>query len=93
MRFFAPGFFLMARFKYGCDKINPIDVVADANCPVLFIHGEADKDVPATNSQELYRVKNDPRDDLWIVPGAGHTQSYKANPAEYVSRVAEFLGR
>jgi len=30
---------------------------------------------------------------LWIVPGAGHMESYQVAPAEYVEKITIFLNK
>ena len=42
--------------------------------PLLLIHGDRDAVVPSHHSQRLFDLAREPK-DLWIVPGAGHTQS------------------
>jgi pimeloyl-ACP methyl ester carboxylesterase len=86
----ASGTFIAAKLIYGYEKINPIDVVADINCPVLFIHGEADNRIPASDSEKLCLASTDPRSEVWIVPGAEHCQGYNTSPL-YVDNVASFL--
>lgn len=90
-RLVSPGVFLMARIIHGYSAVSPEDKVEDVACPIMFIHGGADEGIPPSNSQKLYDVRGDPRDSLWIVPNAGHTQSYKTHPIEYVRRVTEFI--
>lgn len=60
--------------------------------PMLFIHGEADNYVPTAMAQELYNAKSGPK-ELWLVPGAGHAQSYKTAPKEYTQHVRDFIAK
>lgn len=60
--------------------------------PMLFIHGEADNYVPTAMAQELYNAKSGPK-ELWIVPGAGHAQSYQTAPKEYTQHVKDFIAK
>ena len=95
----APQVFLdpilfMIKLMYGVDfrAIRPVASVADITPrPVLFIHGDADQTIPVEHARRLYRAADNPRDELWIVPGAGHTQAYNTEPAEYIDRVAAFF--
>ena len=95
----APGFFLtpilvMIKLMYGVDfrAIRPIAVVADiAPRPVFFIHGDADETIPVAHAGRLYQAADNPADELWTVPGAGHTQAYNTRPQEYLQRVTAFF--
>ena len=42
--------------------------------PVLILQGDADKVVPVSHGETLYRLAEEPK-QLWIVPGAGHIQA------------------
>jgi fermentation-respiration switch protein FrsA (DUF1100 family) len=90
-RFISPGTFLMAKLLYGFNAVSPEDKIGDISCPILFIHGENDEGIPLSNSQKLYDARGNPQDSLWIVPNADHTQSYKADPVEYVRKVTDYI--
>jgi fermentation-respiration switch protein FrsA (DUF1100 family) len=47
-------------------RVNPV--------PVLILQGDADKVVPVSHGETLYRLAEEPK-QLWIVPGAGHIQA------------------
>jgi alpha-beta hydrolase superfamily lysophospholipase len=49
----------------------PIALVPKVQAPVAFLHGAADRFVPASAAAELYDVANEPR-SLQIVPAMGH---------------------
>lgn len=67
------------------DKFDAKDKVAGVNKPLLFVHGALDTTISANNSWQLFERSHPPR-EIWIVKGAGHTQSFSH---EYVQR--EFL--
>jgi len=46
--------------------------------PLLLIHGDRDLVVPYRNSQRLFELAGQPK-QLWIVPGAGHTQALSSD--------------
>ncbi len=46
-----------------------------APVPVLVIHGDADRVVPSAHGERLYALAGEPK-ALWIVPGAGHIESF-----------------
>jgi len=91
VRSFTPGTFLMAKLIYGYNRVNPVDKVADVQCPILFIHGEIDESIPLTDAYELYQAGNNPSNAIWVVPNAGHCEGYKTDSVGYVEKVTTFL--
>jgi uncharacterized protein len=62
------------------DTYSPAaSVAALSPVPLLLIHGDSDSVVPFRHSEKLFELAGNPK-ALWIVPGAGHTESL-ANPA------------
>ncbi len=59
-----------------------------APVPVLVIHGDADGIVPSAHGERLYALAGEPK-SLWIVPGAGHIESF-ASP-DVRARLLVFL--
>ena len=70
------------------DAINAVAHIAPR--PILFIHGDADTVVPVSMSKALFEAAQDPK-ELWIVPGAGHLECHKQDPAAYEKRIALFF--
>lgn len=95
----APQFFLhpilfMIKIMYGVDfsAIKPIEHVAEiAPVPILFIHGDEDETIPVEHAYRLLEAAQNYPDQLWIVPGAGHTRAYITHPEEYINRVTIFF--
>lgn len=95
----APSIFLhpillMIKVMYGVDfaSIRPVDSVAKIKSqPILFIHGDADETIPVSHAYRLFNAAHNTMDQLWIVPGAGHTQAYKTQPEEYINKITEFF--
>ena len=57
------------------DTYSPAASVASISpLPLLLLHGDKDEVVPFEHSQMLFELARDPK-ELWIVPGAGHTES------------------
>lgn len=55
----------------------PVDQwIADVTEPVLVAHGTADVTVDVTNGERLYQLVPN-KDELWIEPGAGHSDLWK----------------
>jgi dipeptidyl aminopeptidase/acylaminoacyl peptidase len=71
---------------------NPADWAERVTCPVLLIHGKSDRRIPPEHS-EMILSRLGSEKELWLVDKAGHTKSFKRNPAEYTRRVLAFLNR
>ncbi len=72
-------------------SVRPIDAVARANAPILFIHGEGDRYVPTADATLLYEACRSPK-ALWIAGnGARHAESFRKNRKEYVETVHRFM--
>jgi fermentation-respiration switch protein FrsA (DUF1100 family) len=56
------------------DYSPELSIGAVSPIPLLLIHGDEDVVVPMHHSQRLFDQAREPK-ELWIVPGAGHTQS------------------
>jgi pimeloyl-ACP methyl ester carboxylesterase len=95
----APTFDLalrIARRRFGAniDAADPLPAVSAASpVPTLFIHGEADRIVPISNTLNIAAASLNPRDVLGRVPGAGHCDAYRRSPDAYVSRCVDFIDR
>ncbi len=78
---------IYARWVDGLDlaQVSPVRSIAHASTPILLIHGLEDFETPASNSKELEHAN--PRNALWLVPGALHTGASSATPEEFRSRV------
>lgn len=91
MQFFIPGMRLMTRLIYGYQMVNPIDVVGDIACPVLFIHEENDIYIYQGEMERLYAASTNPASEFWEVPGTLHSQAFREHPEEFINRVDGFL--
>src|SRR6266542_3479823 len=58
----------------------PVGLVTKVQAPVAFVHGAADRFVPASDADELYELAGDPR-RLQIVPAMGHAFGPESVPA------------
>lgn len=78
-------------YKFDLNKISPNDSIRNSPIPILFIHGCNDKIVPSWMAQELYDNKLGKKDNLYLVHGAGHMESYSTDKEKYKSVVKAFL--
>lgn len=58
--------------------------------PIMLIHGEADKRIPADNTRRLIAAAKGPVEG-WLVPGADHLDAMDS--PEYARRITAFLAR
>ena len=81
------GGMIYARARYGLDfaQVSPTSAIAQANAPILLIHGMQDQKTPFWHSQRLARAN--PRAVLWLVPNADHTAAASADPTGFRARV------
>lgn len=81
--------FLWARLRYGLDlrRASPAAAVRSTHVPILFIHGDGDRNIPLRHSRALHSL-NPGATRLWEVPGAGHVSALSAQPDVYARTVA-----
>lgn len=72
------------------DYSPAISIAALSPLPLLLIHGDQDGVIPAHHSQQLFERAEEPK-EIWIVPGAGHTQSLLSGAVR--KRLVEYLLR
>jgi pimeloyl-ACP methyl ester carboxylesterase len=66
---------------------RPIDDVARIQAPILFVHGTADRTIPAAESRALSAAR--PGSELWLIEGADHLETMR-DPG-YSARLRRFL--
>lgn len=91
---FNQAFFIVVPVLTGLrpESVSPLKEVDKlAGRPLLLIHGEADVDVPISNSEMLQKTY--PRARLLRVPGGTHVRNYAASPRLYLSTIDAFLDR
>ena len=72
-------------------QVSPVESIARSQTPILLIHGLRDVRTPPYNSERLLRAN--PRDELWLVPGAYHAAARHAQPEEFRRRVLDWFGK
>ncbi len=95
-KFLIPFMLRIAKKAYGIDftEVKPLSAMRNiAPRPVYFIHGEFDDTVPVEHALRLYHSSDNPKNKLWVVPEAEHVGSYKAQPEEYITKIAAFFNQ
>ena len=69
---------------------SPIEAMKRCKVPAIFFHGEADRFVPCSMSQENYEACA-AKKRLVTVPGAGHGLSILLDPEGYKTAMKEFF--
>lgn len=80
---------------YSLKEADTREILARTKLPVLFLHGEEDDFVPLSMTRENYAacgsaVGNGEK-ELYLVPGAGHAQSFAMDPQGCGEKIAAFL--
>jgi uncharacterized protein len=79
---------------YGVDitQARPIDYVHKlaGHTAIFFINGDADDVTPLPGMQALYQDASNPK-QYWVVPNAGHAQSFAVDPDGYMQHVDAFF--
>ena len=91
--FFCRPLISLSAFLFGRFNINSCtakDAVCHAKVPILLIHGEDDRLVPWTMSQEIALCCTAPV-TVEIFPDAGHGLCYVNDPRKYEQAVVSFL--
>lgn len=73
------------------EDASALKEVAQVFCPVLFIHGEQDTQVPAWHSRKIFEACPSREKSYWLIPGADHGETFSLNQAEYQDRVVGFF--
>jgi fermentation-respiration switch protein FrsA (DUF1100 family) len=72
-------------------KFDSVDKIARVRMPVLVVHGEADRYVPARFSRRLYEVARAPK-ELLLVEGGSHNNSMRRGREAYRAALHELFG-
>lgn len=71
----------------GYDSLGRIHQIRE---PLLFIHGQYDEAIPIEMAQRLYQAAQAPK-QFYLVPGAGHNDTYVIGGTEYFQQWQVFL--
>ena len=84
----AFGALLFGRFCIW--ESSAVRSVKQTKIPILLVHGEDDRFVPATMSKEIYHAARGPK-KMITIPGAGHGLSYFVDTPYYEKTIKGFL--
>jgi len=77
---------------FRAEDVSPELAVAARAFPVLLICGLDDHNIPPRHTRAIYAAAKGPK-EMWLVPGAGHTQAQGRAPEEFERRVTSFFAR
>lgn len=81
------------RFGIWPQRVSPRDAAGRLNeRPLLLIQGENDPRMSVDGAQEIFERATQPK-ELWIIPGAGHLESYSLHPKTYLNRLTAFFDK
>jgi pimeloyl-ACP methyl ester carboxylesterase len=67
--------------------------VRDLNIPILFIAGGADRRMPPSLAERMFRAAKNPVKQLLVIPGARHGEAFTTDRMTYLNSVYSFLER
>lgn len=79
------------RCEFSMDSVNPSLDILNLNIPILFIHGKEDKIIPYSMSKDMYTLRNNIYDKIFIVDDADHVESYMYCKTQYENIIVDFL--
>jgi uncharacterized protein len=84
------GVVTKVRAGYSFKEASALEQVKKNHLPLFIIHGDKDELVPTEMANRLYEAANGLK-ELWIVPGAGHTEGFTVQEEEYKKRIKGFI--
>jgi hypothetical protein len=89
--------FLAVRLRAGVDltRVRPAEVITDIKAPVLFVHGDADRQVPLAHSESMHdaRRRAGLESELWVLPGGEHGFDNYPPEGIFWNRILDFFDR
>ncbi|WP_218970312.1 alpha/beta hydrolase [Mesobacillus jeotgali] len=77
------------RAGYSFSEASALEGIEKNHLPLFIIHGDQDQLVPTVMGKRIFDKANSLK-ELWIVPGAGHTEAYTIAEEEYQDRLKAF---
>ena len=91
---FAPitVFIIEQRLGISTDQVVPEELVGLISPrPVFIIHGQDDETIVPGDAETIYAAAKEPKEDMRLIPGAGHAEGVEIAPEEYGERVVNFF--
>ncbi len=87
------SFFVWVRTGLRIREVRPIEAITAISGPVLFVHGDQDRQVPPEHSLELHeaRLAAGLPSRRWVLPGGEHGFDDYPPPGIFWNRVADFF--
>jgi fermentation-respiration switch protein FrsA (DUF1100 family) len=70
--------------------VSPVDAVKELHVPLFLLHGTADTNIKPISSEMIFRNANEPK-ELWLVPGATHSDMAQVGGEMYAQRIVAFF--
>jgi fermentation-respiration switch protein FrsA (DUF1100 family) len=71
------------------DRFPNYKRIGQVHCPVLIMHGVADRVIPVWHGQRLYDLANQPKDHFWVTGGDHNNLDAVAGPG-YITALRKF---
>lgn len=71
------------------DKFSSLDRIANIDCPILIMHGLADKTIASEHGRALYQAALEPKISLWVAD-AGHNDFAEVAGERYRQALLSF---
>ena len=87
------GMRIMAKLRIHFDvrDVEPIEEIKDLDTPIMFVHGDSDTAVPYTMAYDMYNIRNNKDDVIFIVNNAEHMYCYSLKKEEYERKAHDFI--
>ena len=100
-RALIPSFLLLPQSNFFCKrianfdlkKVSPIDAVKKTKLPILFFHGLADKFVPSSMTEKMFKVCNKNICEMYLIKNAKHIRSYATDEFFYTKKIVDFVNK
>lgn len=78
---------------FPCDRFPNLKRIAGVSCPLLVIHGEQDRIIPAEHGRRVFAAHPGPDKEFLPLEGAGHNDLFELDEQAIVEAVARFAKR
>lgn len=88
----SEGFRLKRAFLDDIRRYDLVEAMGRLNCPILIVHGEADRQVPIHHAHALYESTGQPK-GLRVIPGADHRLTDPRHRSEAIRLSLDWFGK